>query len=118
MKITGLVAGLVGSIAAVLLWLIPASYSLLGSDVDCGIPIVTSFTGLADGATLTDEFLAGIDQRCRRESVIRAFTGLVVGTLGVGGGAIMVLLGSRRQETGMVPAAGLQWDGRQWVTRL
>lgn len=106
MKVAGLISAILGLLAAVLLLLIPSSVSLLGTDVSCGLPVITV---LGHGVTAGDgEFVDSINQACFSQSFIRIIIAAVVGAFGLFGGALMVFLGDRK------PGPGMWWDGRGW----
>lgn len=94
MKIAGLISAILAVIVTMLLWLLPTSLTLFGTDIDCGIPAVTAFTGLEGTQGIEDDLIEGLSEQCARKSIIRGYAGLAVGALGIGGGAILFVLGT------------------------
>lgn len=124
MKIAGALTLVVSLIATVVLFALPTSVRVLGTDVDCGLPMRGIFgydeTADADPLSLDGDTNPSYEaQQCRRNSVIRVGIGVAVGLIGFTGGLLMLLLGSstgdreserRRQEHERF----LQWQREQW----
>ncbi|WP_435055927.1 hypothetical protein [Micromonospora aurantiaca (nom. illeg.)] len=110
MKVAGALTMIFGIIAGIVLCLLPASVSVLGTSVSCGPPIVRLVAPNTAGAE--DSLTAALMQDCRSQSAVRSFLGLAVFAVSVGGGAIMlVVAGNKASEPQLV------WDGYRWASR-
>ena len=109
MKTAGALTIIVGVLAGLVLLLLPAEITVLGTSASCGPPVV----GLVAAAPADDSISAALVRDCKSRSVVRCFLGVVVFAIATGGGAIMLVV------SGKTPRAQPQWwwDGYRWVRR-
>ncbi|MCW3818623.1 hypothetical protein ONA91_29710 [Micromonospora sp. DR5-3] len=110
MKTAGALTMIVGIIAGIVLFLLPAKVSVLGTSISCAPPVIQLVA--PDTGSVDDTFTAAVVQDCKSQSVVRSFLGLVVLAISIGGGAIMLVVGGdKRSEPQWA------WDGNRWVNR-
>jgi hypothetical protein len=94
-RITGVSLAAVALMAAAVLWLWPASLSILGTDISCGIPAVTSTFGRA--STADGEIERAVVEACVTRSTIRVAVGAGIGGIGCIAGLVVIVAGDRRR---------------------
>jgi hypothetical protein len=92
MRIAGALILIVGWVAAAVFLLLPVRTAVLGTPVDCGLPVVTALRGAPQD--LVDEDTARMGQWCHDRSRDRALLGGVVWAITTVGGVAMLTLGS------------------------
>lgn len=97
MKVAGALAIVIGAIITALLWIMPTSFAVFGTTVNCGMPLVTSILTTVY-APQGDELETAIGRACRNQSYQRVVAGFATGATGLIGGGVMLLVPTPRRR--------------------
>jgi hypothetical protein len=125
MRPLGVLLLVISFIVGAALWFWPVQVSFVGTDLDCGAPIVRL---MAHDEASNPASQALVDE-CHSKARGRVIAGVVLGTvIGIAGIILAALGGGREPVTPTVagpgwyadpsdPAAVRWWDGRQWTAK-
>ncbi len=94
-RTVGVLAATVGAMITAGLWLFPVSFAVLGTDIDCGMPIAAAIAGRnveADG-----DINQAVNDECVRRSTTRVIAGAGIGAAGILGGLAGMIVGGQRE---------------------